>query len=93
MREAPWSAAAKLPPWDANLKAVAGATALQGAFGATIIECEKLRRAVILSIDSRAAVNAQDDSEWAWPEGAFLRFGSFRFEDGYCILFASPGEL
>jgi hypothetical protein len=32
MREAPWSAAAKLPPWNPNQKAVAGATALQGAF-------------------------------------------------------------
>jgi hypothetical protein len=35
MREAPWSAAAKLPPWNPNQKTVAGATALQGAFGAT----------------------------------------------------------
>jgi predicted metalloprotease with PDZ domain len=31
---APWSAAAKLPPWNSREKAVAGATALQGAFGA-----------------------------------------------------------
>jgi hypothetical protein len=32
MREAPWSPAAKLPPWIQNDKAVADATALQGAF-------------------------------------------------------------
>ena len=36
MREAPWSAAAKLPPSILNEKAVADATALQGAFGTTI---------------------------------------------------------
>ena len=41
MREAPWSAAAKLPPWNPNQKAVAGATALQGAFGASIFEAAK----------------------------------------------------
>ena len=36
MREAPWSAAARLPPWNPRQKAVAGATALQGASGARI---------------------------------------------------------
>jgi hypothetical protein len=41
MREAPWSAAAKLPPWNPNQKAVAGATALQGAFGASIFKAAK----------------------------------------------------
>ena len=30
MRAAPWSAAAKLPPWNPDTTAVAGATALQG---------------------------------------------------------------
>jgi hypothetical protein len=33
MREAPWIAAAKLPPWNANGKAAVEATAPQGAFG------------------------------------------------------------
>jgi hypothetical protein len=41
MREAPWSAAAELPPWNTNQKAVAGATALQGAFGTTIFKAAK----------------------------------------------------
>jgi hypothetical protein len=41
MREAPWSAAAELPPWNPNQKAVAGATALQGAFGTTIFIAAK----------------------------------------------------
>ena len=30
MREAPWSATAKLPPWISRQKELAGATALQG---------------------------------------------------------------
>jgi hypothetical protein len=34
MREAPWTAAVNLPPWNPLAKAVATATALQGAFGA-----------------------------------------------------------
>jgi hypothetical protein len=41
MREAPWSAAAELPPWNPNQKAAAGATALQGAFGTTIFKAAK----------------------------------------------------
>jgi len=41
MREAPPSAAAKLPPWNPNQKAVAGATALQGACGAMILKAAK----------------------------------------------------
>jgi hypothetical protein len=41
MREAPGSAAAELPPWNSNQKAVADATALQGAFGATILKAVK----------------------------------------------------
>jgi hypothetical protein len=41
MREAPWSAAAELPPCNPNQKAVAGATALQGAFGTTIFKAAK----------------------------------------------------
>jgi hypothetical protein len=41
MREAPWSAAAELPPWNPNQKAVAGATALQGAVGTTIFKAAK----------------------------------------------------
>jgi hypothetical protein len=41
MREAPWSAAAKLPPWNPNQEAVAGATVLQGAFGTTIFKAAK----------------------------------------------------
>jgi len=46
MREARWRAAAKLPAWNPNQKAVAGAAALQGAFGTTLCragrECEGL---------------------------------------------------
>jgi hypothetical protein len=51
MREAPWSAAAELPPWIPNDKAVADATALQGAFGTTIFtaaEQEDVNAKVIL---------------------------------------------
>jgi len=41
MREAPWSAAAELPPWNPNQKAVAGATALHGAFGTTLFKAAR----------------------------------------------------
>jgi hypothetical protein len=41
MREAPWNAAAALPPWIPNDKAVADATALQGACGTTIFMAAK----------------------------------------------------
>jgi hypothetical protein len=50
MREAPWSAAAELPPWNPNQKAVAGATALQGAFGTTIFKAAKHLSSCLFSI-------------------------------------------
>jgi hypothetical protein len=43
MRKAPWSAAAKLPPSNRGETAVAGATALQGAFGTTIFTMTTMR--------------------------------------------------
>jgi hypothetical protein len=50
MRAAPWSAAAELPPWNPNQKAVAGATALQGAFGTIIFKAVKDLKSEILNL-------------------------------------------
>jgi hypothetical protein len=81
MREAPWSAARRggLPPCNRGETAVAGATALQGAFGTTIFRAGARTRGSGVRGSSTGLRKTADPNTALRPKAFGRRAGGLRY--------------